>query len=61
MLYLEKKRHFFIISPASYPEYTCRNADVPVVGMTSILFATFSFLTPERNHLEGPETSRIEA
>ena len=44
-------------SPASYPEYTRRNEDVTVVGMTSILVATFSFLTPERNHLESPATS----
>ena len=33
--------------PASYPEYTRRNRDVPVVAMTSILVATFSFLIPE--------------
>ena len=47
--------------PASYPEYTRRNGDVTVVGMTSILVATFSFLTPERIYLERPATSRILA
>ena len=46
---------------ASYPEYTHRNGDVTVVGMTSILVATFSFLTSERNHLARPATSQIEA
>ena len=40
---------------ASYPEYTHRSRDVPVVGMTSILVAISSFLTPQRNHLEACE------
>ena len=47
--------------PASYPEYTRRNRDVPVVAMTSILVATFSFLIPEWNHSEKPATSQIQA
>ena len=51
-----------IISPlSSYPEDTRRNGDVTVVGMSSILVATFSFLTPERNHLERSATSQIKA
>ena len=47
--------------PASYPEYTHRNGDVNVVGMTTILVETCSFLTPEQNHLERPATSQIKA
>ena len=47
--------------PASYPEYTRRSGDVTVVGMRSILVATFFFLTFERNHLERPATSLIKA
>ena len=47
-------------SPASYPECALQNGDVPVVGMTIILDATFFFLTPERNQLEMPASSQIK-
>ena len=43
--------------PTSSPECIRRNGNVTVVEMMSILLATFSFLTPERNHLERPAPS----
>ena len=46
--------------PASYLEYIRQNGDVTIVEMTSILVATFSFLTFKRNHLERPATSQIK-